>query len=117
MLVILDDMRGPDADAPLAIKAAVVEHEPEAPVATSSGMDRAFRWLTVLSIPVASILVMRVLYAPISNPDTFWHLRLGEHLLDTWQFSGPEPWSSLATRPLVLHEWVPELVYTVGYRL
>ena len=52
-----------------------------------------------------------VAYRPISDPDTFWHLRLGQYVLDGGSFVGPEPWSSVATRDLVLHEWLLEVVY------
>jgi hypothetical protein len=111
-------MRASNADTALPTEPAPVADEPDVrPVESSPFVDRAFRWLTVLSIPVASFMVFRALYVPISNPDTFWHLRLGDHLLDTGQFSGQEPWSSLASRRLVLHEWAPELVYVLGYRL
>ena len=83
----------------------------------STGLDRAYRWLTVAAIPFAAYVVFESMYQPISDPDTFWHLRLGDYLLDTWRFSGPEPWSSLASQPLVLHEWAPELAYVAAYRL
>ena len=45
----------------------------------------------------------------IGDPDTFWHIRAGDYLLQTWQFSGPDPWSPFTTNAWVLHEWVPEL--------
>jgi hypothetical protein len=111
-------MRASHADTALPVEPAPVDHESDVrPPKSSHSIDRAFRWVTVLSIPVASFMVFRALYVPISDPDTFWHLRLGAHLLDTWRFSGPEPWSALASRRLVLHEWAPELVYILSYRL
>ena len=53
----------------------------------------------------------------LQDPDTFWHLRAGEYLWQSWQFSGPEPWTRFATRPWVLHEWAPELVMAGTFRL
>jgi hypothetical protein len=82
-----------------------------------AGSDRMFRLLTVLAIPLMALVVFRTLYQPVNDPDTFWHLRLGDYLLKDWNFRGPEQWSSLASRPLVFHEWAPELVYISGYRI
>ena len=36
----------------------------------------------------------------IGDPDTFWHIRAGDYLLETWQFSGPDPWSPFTTKHL-----------------
>ncbi|MFC7486687.1 hypothetical protein ACOCJ7_10650 [Knoellia sp. CPCC 206453] len=49
-------------------------------------------------------------FGPVKDPDTFWHLRIGQELPTTWQFSGPDPWNSFATRTWTLHEWLPELL-------
>jgi hypothetical protein len=79
--------------------------------------DRMFRALTVAVVPLATFTVFRGWYRAISDPDTFWHLRLGDYLSTTWNFSGPEPWSALADGPLVLHEWAPQLAYIAAFRL
>ena len=78
---------------------------------------RIFRWLPVAIIPITGLVVFAQLNTPISDPDTFWHLRLGKHLQDSWRFVGSEPWSSFADRPLVLHEWSPELVYVAVHHV
>ena len=70
-------------------------------------------WLPVAIIPLMGLLLFNRLNRPITDPDTFWHLRLGSYLWQTWRFAGPEQWSSLAQRPLVLHEWSPELLYVL----
>ncbi len=42
-------------------------------------------------------------------------MRLGEYLLESGRFVGPEPWSSLADNDLVMHEWAPEVLYALVY--
>ena len=81
------------------------------------GMDQLFRWLPVAIIPITGLVLFGRLNRPISDPDTFWHLRLGTYLWDSWRFAGPEQWSSLADRPLVLHEWSPELLYAAVHQV
>ena len=61
--------------------------------------------------------LMRHLVAAPGDPDTWWHLRAGEHLWQTWSFSGPDPWNRFATRPWVLHEWLPELLASKVFSL
>ena len=53
----------------------------------------------------------------IGDPDTFWHIRAGDYLLQTWQFAGPDPWSPFTANAWVLHEWVPELALSLAYRV
>jgi hypothetical protein len=53
----------------------------------------------------------------VGDPDTFWHIRAGDHLLETWQFTGPDPWSPFTTNTWVLHEWVPELALSWADRV
>ncbi|WP_147066226.1 hypothetical protein [Terrabacter aerolatus] len=50
---------------------------------------------------------------PVSDPDTFWHLAAGDHLRETWSFSGTDPFSTMSTQPWRLHEWLPELVMSL----
>jgi hypothetical protein len=53
----------------------------------------------------------------IADPDTFWHIRAGDFLRSTWQFSGPEPWSPFSSNPWVLHEWLPELAFSMANQM
>ncbi|MEO7270076.1 MAG: hypothetical protein ABIW49_12805 [Knoellia sp.] len=59
---------------------------------------------------VVIALLAYLTFGPVKDPDTFWHLRIGRELPTTWQFSGPDPWNSFATRTWTLHEWLPELL-------
>jgi hypothetical protein len=47
---------------------------------------------------------------PVGDPDAFWHIATGDWLWDTWQFSGPDPFSDASSNEWVLHEWLPQLV-------
>ncbi len=46
----------------------------------------------------------------LSDPDSWWHLRLGEDFLDQHSFSPPAGWSSFATTSWVPTEPLPEAV-------
>lgn len=46
---------------------------------------------------------------PVHDPDTFWHLRAGEHLLGTGQFVLDDPFGAGAQRPWILNQWLPEV--------
>ena len=48
--------------------------------------------------------------SPFSEFDTWWHLREGRHILQTWSLSGTDPWASFADRPYVATQWLPESV-------
>lgn len=102
---------GQDEQSPMGGQVGAISEHPR------SIMDQVFRWLPVGTIPIVGLVIFRRLDKPISDPDTFWHLRLGTYLWDTWNFVGPEPWSALADQPLVLHEWSPELLYVAAYRV
>ncbi|HET7400013.1 MAG TPA: hypothetical protein VFJ94_15970 [Intrasporangium sp.] len=81
---------------------AATKRRPAFPLA----LRRALPGLVLLAVAV------RVL-VPVRDPDTFWHLRAGDFLRQTWSFAGPEPWSPASSRPWVLHEWLPELVLSI----
>lgn len=87
------------------------------PAATSSGPDVApLRepglplWLRLVLPGVAIAVVVIKMLRPISDPDTLWHIRAGELLLETGQFVQRDPWSATQTKPWVLHQWLPEAV-------
>ena len=49
-------------------------------------------------------------FRPIGDPDTWWHLRLGDDIWRTWSFTDPAPWTRFATEDWVTTQWLPELV-------
>lgn len=85
-------------------------------VAQVTGPHRPLRepglplWLRrVLPGGVIAFIVVKTL-APLGDPDTLWHIRAGDLLLSNGQFTQHDPWSAVATRPWVLHQWLPEVV-------
>jgi hypothetical protein len=69
--------------------------------------------LLLFAIP---LLLLRAALRPVSDPDTFWHIRAGEYLASTGRFSGPEPWSAFSSNLWALHEWLPQLGYFATWR-
>jgi len=49
-------------------------------------------------------------FRPIGDPDTWWHLRLGDDIWRTWNFTNPAPWTRFATQHWVTTQWLPEVV-------
>lgn len=54
---------------------------------------------------------------PFAEPDFWWHLRVGEHILDTGQIHGRDPWARFADRPYMATQWLPEAVTAAAYRV
>lgn len=73
--------------------------------------------LSAVALAGIAVGFLRVLRQPLTDPDTWWHLRAGEYLTQTHQLVGPEPWVRFSSRPWVLHEWLPELVVSQLARL
>jgi hypothetical protein len=64
-----------------------------------------------LIVFVLFLLVVAVVFVrPISEPDTWWHLRLGDELAHTWALSDPPAWTRFANEPWVATQWMPEMV-------
>ena len=40
--------------------------------------------------------------------DTWWHLSVGQHILDTHTLRGPDAWARFADRPYTATQWLPE---------
>jgi len=49
---------------------------------------------------------------PLTNTDTYFHLRFGEEFLDGWSLRHPGSVSTFATRPWVPTQWLSEIVMT-----
>jgi hypothetical protein len=60
----------------------------------------------VLFLVVVAVVFVR----PIGDPDTWWHLRLGDELSQTWALSDPPAWTRFAAQPWVATQWLPEIV-------
>lgn len=52
---------------------------------------------------------------PIADPDTWWHLRLGEEFRSDWSLSQPGQLSSFGDRPWVATQWSLEVLAHMSY--
>ena len=78
------------------------------------GLASVSRWVPLALVSLLPLLFLRQALSPVSDPDTFWHMRAGQYLWETGRFVGPEPWSRFSGEPWILHEWLPELAYYFG---
>lgn len=65
-------------------------------------MNRVLDWVGVGALILMFVKILLVASAPIHDPDTFFHLRLGDELGWPWQWVHVDHWSSAATA-----DWVP----------
>jgi hypothetical protein len=89
---------------------ATSRREPPAPATQT----RTIGWVPVILVALLPVFLLVGRGYQIGDPDTFWHIRAGDYLRQSWQFSGPDPWSPFTAKPWVLHEWVPELAMSVA---
>lgn len=68
------------------------------------------RWMPFLLVLGLMGLAARHGFRPIGDPDTWWHLRLGDEIWRTWNFTDPAPWTRFATEHWVTTQWLPEVV-------
>jgi len=68
------------------------------------------KWLPLV---VVSAIMLRLALAaalPISDPDVWWHLRLGDDFRDGWSLLHPDQLSTFATVRWAPTQWLPEVV-------
>ncbi len=64
------------------------------------------------------ILAIRPMISPIADPDFWWHLTNGVHLLALGHLLGSNPYTfTVPTHHWVMHEWLSEVVFASLYRL
>ena len=74
-------------------------------------VSRAARvWLPALTL--LGVLVVAVTRAarPLTNPDTYFHLRFGAEFLAGWSLRDPGSVSSSATRDWLPTQWLPQVL-------
>jgi hypothetical protein len=70
-----------------------------------------WRELVAGGLLVALLIALgRLAATPLSNTDTYFHLRFGEEFLDGWSLRHPGSVSSFATASWVPTQWLPEVV-------
>ena len=68
------------------------------------------RWMPFLLVMGLMGMAARQGFRPIGDPDTWWHLRLGDDIWRTWNLTDPAPWTRFATEHWVATQWLPEVV-------
>ena len=63
-----------------------------------------------LSLTLAAGLALALGLRPFAEPDLWWHLRVGEHIRQTGQLVGPDPWAAFADRDYMATQWLPEVI-------
>ena len=71
--------------------------------------DRLLRWMPPALVLVLFGWVAARAARPVSDPDDWWHLRLGNDLIDQHSLSAPHHWSAYATVPWTPTEPLPEI--------
>lgn len=77
--------------------------------------------LSVVSLPflaaLAAFLTALLSQAPMNDPDTLWHIRVGEWMLSNQRIPRTDPFShSLPNAPWVAHEWLAEVLMATLYQ-
>jgi hypothetical protein len=74
-------------------------------------VTRSFsRALGVVGYAVALLVGFAFGTGRFAEVDTWWHLRVGQHILDTHQLRGTDPWAAFAVHPYTATQWLPEAV-------
>lgn len=76
--------------------------------------EGVLRWAPVVAFGLLLLVLSRHVGTGIADPDTLWHVLAGDHLRQTWQFSGPDPLSSFTSQPWALTQWLPELALSLA---
>lgn len=74
-------------------------------------VSRAARvWVPTLLLLGVLVALVRLASRPLSNPDTYFHLRFGQEFLDGWSLRDPGSVSSFATRDWLPTQWLPQVL-------
>jgi hypothetical protein len=84
---------------------------PGDPTARSAVLLARSRVVVPTLVLVGTLVALLVNTArPLSNTDTYFHLRFGEEFLGRWSLRHPGSVSTFATRPWVPTQWLSEIV-------
>lgn len=75
-------------------------------------------WLPAVLMGLFVAAVARQGVRPISDPDTFWHLELGEQITEARSVTSvTDAWSSVSDQPWVPTQWLTELIMAAAERI
>ncbi len=82
----------------------------------TSPVDRLLRLLPYVMLAFSATWTTLRAAAPLHDPDSWFHLALGEYFLDHRTLSAPESWSTFATSEWVPTQPLPEVVVALLHR-
>jgi hypothetical protein len=85
----------------------MTSNPPDKPTRTRAVVPR---WMPFLLVVGLMGMAARQGLRPIGDPDTWWHLRLGDEIWHHWNLTDPAPWTRFATEHWVATQWLPEVV-------
>ena len=71
--------------------------------------------VSYVSVTLVLALALVLGLSTFSEPDAWWHLRVGQLIRDTGQLTAWDPSAAFATRPYVATQWLPEAVASTAY--
>lgn len=76
----------------------------------------ALRWLPLLLFLGLLGVLVYLASRPLTNPDTYFHLRIGTSFLDGWSMRQPGEISAYSTREWLPTQWLFQVGIALGYR-
>jgi len=99
---------------PDAALAAQDTSAPEGGLLHDPGVVRMFRWMSIGLLALLSaltfVLVVVRSVVPLSDPDTWWHLAVGQKFLDGTSVRHPGPLSYFGTEDWRPRDWLTQIV-------
>jgi hypothetical protein len=77
---------------------------------TGSPVTRLLTWMPYALLGSLLLVMVRAACAPVSNADTFFHLRYGHEFLDGWSLRHPGHVSSFGHRDWVPTQWASQMM-------
>ena len=71
---------------------------------------------STLLLALIPVTIVRNTLRAIDDPDAFWHLAGGEHILDTHVLAGPDYLGTFTARPWVQGQWLGEVAMALAQR-
>lgn len=87
-----------------------VATEAGAGVVTRAGGGSPLARVGWLLPPLVIVLFVLKPLGPVKDPDAFWHVVAGEHLLSTGQFVLEDPFGAATEKTWILNQWAPEVL-------
>lgn len=106
-------MGNDDRVRPEALSSAVERHSdrPARAEASERAMPAVPRWMPFLLVLGLLGMAARQGFRRIGDPDSWWHLRLGNDVWHNWtNIADPPGWTPFATQHWLATEWLPEVV-------